>query len=172
MLSMLAVSQYFSSNFFKVQKEIKHLYDALERNDVDKVLFHAVEADGLFLSLDHLANPVKTHKGTALLRLNRLDEALEELNLALQQHPHHPNTLNNIATIHAIRGNYDEAIVYFRRSFALFPRNELTIRSLSRALFETGEYEEAYRILLLHPTNSANQQVAELKKQIKEKLKN
>ena len=59
-------------------------------------------------------------RGSALLGLNRFEEALASFDQALAIQPHYAQALNNLGTIARALGDYPQALSYMSESLAIY----------------------------------------------------
>jgi tetratricopeptide (TPR) repeat protein len=78
-----------------------------------------------------------------LLRIGRLDDAIDEYRKALKRWPDSSNGLNALGYTLADRTTqFDEAEKLIRKALAIDPENPAIIDSLGWVLFKLGRYEE------------------------------
>ncbi len=96
--------------------------------------------------------------GNALVRQNRLDEALPHFRNALQIYPRYPEANNNLGYVLASQGNWSDAIEYYQRALELRPDFPTAQHNLAVALAKLGRIDEAIdhfrEALRLDPTNA------------------
>ena len=85
--------------------------------------------------------------GTALLRLQRVRQAMEQFQLALSIDPEHLGTLNNLAVCHRQLGEFAPAIDLLRRAVEVAPTNAELLRNLGTTLLESGDQGAAEPVL-------------------------
>jgi tetratricopeptide (TPR) repeat protein/mono/diheme cytochrome c family protein len=120
----------------------------LELGNVPKVLEHF----GASARLQPESGPAHFNLGTALSINNRLDEAVAELQRALELRPEYAQAHNNLGSILRQRGQLDEARAHFREAVRIDPANAEAHRNLGGLSRETGDgaaavmhYEQALR---------------------------
>ncbi len=62
-------------------------------------------------------------KGWCLHKLQRIDEAIEQYKLSIEQRPRYANAYFNLGYSYKKKGRYDEAIVYFEKYLKLMPNH-------------------------------------------------
>jgi Tfp pilus assembly protein PilF len=87
------------------------------------------------------------HKGLGLAyaRLNKLDDAIDELRRALQLNPYYVDVRNDLGTVLLLKGKREEGKRELMTAFndPTNPTPETSARNLGRAYFEEGRYAEA-----------------------------
>jgi len=81
--------------------------------------------------------------GHALMKQGRLQEAQQQISLALELDPQSPFLLEDIGSIFAMQGRYAEAIPWFEEAIKVEPRLPLAHRKLGQALVAIGKGKEA-----------------------------
>ncbi|MGD9599809.1 MAG: sulfotransferase [Steroidobacteraceae bacterium] len=81
--------------------------------------------------------------GHALMKQGRLQEAEQQIGLALELDPQSPLLLEDIGSLFAMQGRYTEAIPWFEEAIKLEPRLPLAHRKLGQALAAIGRGKEA-----------------------------
>lgn len=112
---------------------------------------------------DYLANQPKNHsalnlKGAILIKLNRIDEALDFFIKAIDIYPSDASALHNIGLLYYLhKKELNKAIEYFEKSIKFDQNNVGSMMSLSGAYLQTKNYEEACNVLItalkLQPQN-------------------
>jgi tetratricopeptide (TPR) repeat protein len=95
--------------------------------------------------------------GICLNKDDRLQEAIEQFQIALTLDPKHGFSLNNLGRLLEDTGHPAEAVGYFRRFVSLAPRSSLGYFNLGNALIKSGRAEEGrdclQTVLELEPTH-------------------
>lgn len=95
--------------------------------------------------------------GNALVKSDKLDEAISEYKKTLLLSPGHIRAHNNLGRAYAFKGNYDEAIMEFKRALAINPRHVRARNNLGAAYLQKGEFDKAIieikRSLAIRPNN-------------------
>jgi len=81
--------------------------------------------------------------GAVYYQANKLDEAIEEFNIALELDPDFPDALNMIAYVFIEKGNFEKAIEYFKRYASVLPGAANPLDSLAELYLQMGRLEEA-----------------------------
>jgi tetratricopeptide (TPR) repeat protein len=88
--------------------------------------------------------------GRALIELDRLDEAEKELSLVFEAVPNNLAAIRGLAVIFSRRGDFDQALSYYRHALELAPRDpdlERTVETLARQQIEARAHEAAAVVL-------------------------
>ncbi len=70
--------------------------------------------------------------GYQLLRLNRVDDAIEIFKLNIKEYPEAFNPYDSLGEGYMVRGNWELAIEYYKKSLELNPNNTNAVRMLER----------------------------------------
>ena len=91
--------------------------------------------------------------GAAYLRFNRLDDAVNMFQRAIQLNPDMGDAVNGLGVVHTIRGEYDEALQRYNEAAQLMPNNAgvrlnvaITMYLLGRLAEAGAEYQRAIDI--------------------------
>ena len=97
--------------------------------------------------------------GGVLLKLGRLEEALDLFQTATRNHPERGELHEKLGTLHHIKGQSDEAIACYHRALERNPNLVLAQSNLGILHFHLGQTEEAIaaskRAITLLPTHAA-----------------
>lgn len=107
---------------------------AMESEKWEAVLSESYQAESLFYHMDGVSNPVAWYRGTALLSLNQIDCACQELKKALKITPWHVHSLNNLGVCYVKKKEFKKASRYFRQALKIkptFQAAEQNLESLS-----------------------------------------
>ncbi|EAY08665.1 hypothetical protein TVAG_079230 [Trichomonas vaginalis G3] len=92
------------------------------------------------------------------LKAKRYKTAISMATANLTKFPDDRITLKLLAKAHQLSGNYNDAIIYYKRLLLLLPRNQQTADDIScniaRNLIETGAYDQAMSLLQPIATNN------------------
>jgi serine/threonine protein kinase/Tfp pilus assembly protein PilF len=76
-------------------------------------------------------------------RHNKIDEAIAELNTALELDPNYGYAINQLAYIYAGQRDFERALEYFRRYASISPGDANPFDSMGETLFRMGRLDEA-----------------------------
>ena len=124
--------------------------------------------------LDRLPPPPTAEEfmasATANYALERYEDALADLNQALNLRPDHPDTINNRGVTHDSLKRYDEALVDYNRALELRPDHPetlnnrgVTYRNLDRYDEALADYNRALELRPDHPDTLNNRGVIYLR---------
>ena len=167
---LLSFSLFYTTKVWNSKKNIRLVYAAIEQNNPNAVIKYATDAISPYVTIDEQTTPVYKHRGTAYSMLGRQREALADLERAREAHPYHVNTLVNLATIYAKNKEFSRAIEHYKAAMRLFPKNQQTIKSLSRAYFDNGQPAKAYATILKYNNNKPDPQVEGFRKRLESEL--
>jgi len=83
--------------------------------------------------------------GATYLNFNRLDDALDMMQKAVQLRPDFADALNTIGVIYTMRRQYNQAIDYYNRAVEIEPDNPLFRMNVAITLFLQGKLSEAQK---------------------------
>lgn len=86
---------------------------------------------------------VRANLGVAYLQMDRLDEAAEQLKIALNSAPNMPDALTNLSTIFLRQDNLDKAAQAAREALKLNDNFAMAHNNLAVILSEQGDSEQA-----------------------------
>lgn len=86
---------------------------------------------------------VRANLGVAYLQMDRLDEAAEQLKIALNSAPNMPDALTNLSTIFLRRDDLDQAARAAREALKLNDNFAMAHNNLAVILSERGDMEQA-----------------------------
>eukprot|EP00401_Gymnodinium_catenatum_P008685 CAMPEP_0117558740 /NCGR_PEP_ID=MMETSP0784-20121206/52998_1 /TAXON_ID=39447 /ORGANISM="" /LENGTH=291 /DNA_ID=CAMNT_0005356091 /DNA_START=47 /DNA_END=922 /DNA_ORIENTATION=+ len=110
-----------------------------------KKYLEAVDVYTEALAIDKSCTAAQCGRGGCLLRLQRHNEALVDINAVLQQEPSNMLCLRDRAEIHTLLGNYDEAIADYNAKLSLAPADGRALCGRGQAKQSKGEKQGAIR---------------------------
>lgn len=99
------------------------------------------------LTADQKASQINTQLGSAYLRQNRMEQALDRLTKAVRQDPNNAEAHSVLAVLHHHLGQYSEAGYHYQRSVALAPDDSALLNNYGQFLCEQGKFKEGERHL-------------------------
>lgn len=99
------------------------------------------------LTPDQKASQINTQLGSAYLRQNRIEQALDRLTKAVRQDPDNAEAHSVLAVLHHHLGQRTEADRHYRRSVALAPDDSALLNNYGQFLCEQGKVKEGERYL-------------------------
>lgn len=100
-----------------------------------------------FFVLDPMSTPLMWYSGVAYFSLNDIKTAYQRFLEAYHIHPNHLHVLNNLATCEQLLGHPHEAITLYQKALSISPAFEPSLRNLGAVYYDTGQYEDALRII-------------------------
>lgn len=100
-----------------------------------------------FYNLDPTSVPPAFYSGLAHLNLGDLPEAKEDFLEAYLAHPYNIHVVNNLANVYQLRGELEEAIVYYERALEISPKYMEGALNLISVYFNNNELGQAYEKL-------------------------
>ncbi len=136
---------------FKKAKAFAYRATDKERLYIDLYYAVYIERDSpkCFSILKHMANKYPKEKGIylglSIYYSNKLlfNEAIEELNKALELDPNYGSAINMLAYTYAKMGNFEKAIEYFKRYASVSPGDANPFDSMGELYFRMGKLEDA-----------------------------
>ncbi|MCB0756128.1 MAG: O-antigen ligase family protein [Flavobacteriales bacterium] len=110
--------------------------------------------------------PVVWYRGLAYFQIGDREKALQDFELAYEVNPYHVHVLNNIATCHAMNGDLDRAVSYYKKALAVNDRFPDALMNLIAVLIHQKKQKEAVELIDASPvfTGGPREVRAELKK--------
>lgn len=93
------------------------------------------------------ASQINTQLGSAYLRQNRVEQALDRLTKAVRQDPDNAEAHSVLAVLYHHLGQHAEANQHYRRSVALAPDDSALLNNYGQFLCEQGKLKEGERYL-------------------------
>ena len=98
--------------------------------------------------LDRSSTPVHWYSGVAKFSLGQQEGAYEDFKRAHSLNPNHLHVLNNLATSYQLKGNSENAKMYYNDALRISPRFEDASVNLAAVIFNEGETQEALNVIL------------------------
>lgn len=149
---------------------IKKSLDARKAGRFELEISELNQAETSFYNLDPAVTPVAFIRGTAQVRMNRLEPALQDFQQALKVHPYNMVVLSNLGTAFQKTGRPEKALEMFHKVLEISPRHEHTLLNLAAVYFEMGKFSEAYQAIRRCDPHTRNPRVAEYRKKIEARL--
>ncbi len=83
--------------------------------------------------------------GSALLGMNRLDEAFKHFQESIRINPQHEKALHNMGVVAIGKGNIDQAVTYFEKALEIDPNYANAHYKMGSALANQGKYDQAIK---------------------------
>jgi len=132
----------------------------------ERVIAEIDLADQRYYTVDAASTPLYWYRGVANSALGRLGEAATDFQRALDVHPYHIVTLNDLASCRAKLGDDEQAIALYRRALSLSPGFAEARVNLAASLYNTGRFDEAASTLAQFDEKNQNKTVSEYKQLI------
>lgn len=120
------------------------------------VITHGNNAENFVYTTDPVSTSIAFYKGLAYSALQQPDSALICYKQAEQLTPYHLHTINNIATCYATAGNFEEAIIYYKKALVIANDFEDAQINLAAIYFNKKEYKTGYPYIRDCNPNSAH----------------
>jgi tetratricopeptide (TPR) repeat protein len=102
--------------------------------------------------------------------LNKPDEALEDLEKALDQNPNSIMVLTDMGVVYGRQGKYQQAIEMFHKALNIYPDYKDALFNLGKTYYAAGMYYEALNSLSQCKSNVENKQLNDQIELVKAKL--
>ncbi len=102
----------------------------------------------LYYAVDGTSTPLHYHRGIANYHQNKIDLALIDFKKAFNHNCNHIHVLNNLGTIHEIKGEYNLAKEYYNKALKVNPTFKEVRVNLSAIFYNDGEYVKALDMIL------------------------
>ena len=126
---------------------------AIENGDLPKLV--PWEAIGFRLPERDAIPPENITKAEAafkqahtLIEKNRINEAIDKLELVLSLFPHHSQAQNDLGVLHLAGGNNERAVAHLSQARRLTRDNSYTMKNLAEAFMKVGRIEDAIQTML------------------------
>lgn len=150
----------FMGNLFAAQSDYEaaaNIYDKLIESNPEKVTYYLKK--GFFLARDGqlkaalelydnleskigLQDNIAVERHKIYIRMNKLDDAANELEKLIEAKPGQPDYLNMLAEFYVVNGMDDKAVKQYKQIIDLFPDNANAITSLADYYKAKGNEEE------------------------------
>ena len=111
----------------------KKAIEARREGNWQQVLVETDLAGGRFYDMCPGATPLSYYRGEANLRLGNIRNAMQDFVKALQVHPNHFHTLNNLGTCYFAMGCYRKAYGSFQKALKIRPNSTAAARNVRTA---------------------------------------
>ncbi|MEM6267895.1 MAG: O-antigen ligase family protein [Bacteroidota bacterium] len=108
----------------------------------------------IWMPLDPATTPLSWYRGMAHLELQDTAAALADFTAAHAVHPHHPQVMNNLATLRNHAGEPDRARALLQRAIFIAPEMDDTRLNLAALEYNEGQITTAYRVIRTLPDSS------------------
>lgn len=120
-----------------------------------------IPAMGLFWGIDYWSSskqrPPEVKRGISLIEEKKFEEAIKELETAVNLYPQNYLAHDNLGYAYFKSGGYEEAVREFRTAAKIKPKDKMIYTYLGEALIWTGKPEEAMpelkNAIILNPDN-------------------
>ena len=137
----------FALSRYQAEVHLRRALEARAVKDWPLMVTHLDHVDRRYYVIDPTSAPVVWYRGVARFEMGDAAAALADFRSALEVHPNHVHVLNNIATCHTLRGEYDDAIRAYERAIEIAPRFEAARTNLGFLLHSLSRDPEAYDVL-------------------------
>ncbi len=102
----------------------------------------------LYYSVDGTSTPLHYYRGISNYYQNKIDLALIDFKKAFNHNSNHIHVLNNLGTIHEIKGEYNLAKEYYYKALKVNPTFKEVRVNVSAIFYNEGEYVKALDMML------------------------
>jgi len=162
----LILNLYMNAKIYQSEGYVKKTLDAIEKQEMEKVIEYTTKAYNAFFTLDYFSIPLLRYRGTAYLLLKQKTKAKNDFLVALNDHPFNLSTYNNLSVLFGQQKNFPKAIYYSKKSLFYFPNYDKGIKNLSRSYYLSKNYTDAYLIFLRFNTKIKDKQYQKYKKDL------
>ena len=140
-----AAMKFVNLELHEVQQLVDiHLHLGTAREVIDEPL---MAIDELKERYPQMASALDLKKSELYARFNLMDESFQLLDCLYKSGYTDQKLLNNLATIHQLRGELDAAADVFKEGYNKFPGNETLFRNYLSLLMERGEHQQAHTLI-------------------------
>ncbi len=140
-------SLFLSITRFNAEKHVKLAVAAGSVNNWSMMVAQIDKVNFDFVNVDPTSTPLACYRGIANSQLNRLDEAFDDYQRALDANPNHIQVLNNLATLYEMDEKHQEAIELYQKALQVSPKLEQTLVNLAAVYYNIGDFETAYKYI-------------------------
>ncbi len=158
LLCSLAFSLFVGIKRYQGERKTVALLQARVLEDWNAMVELSEQARNPWYVLDPSASPIKYYEGVAHYRLGALDRAQLAFEQALAESPYNFHVLNNLATVHVQRQEYEEALPLYERALQINDRFEDALFNVAFSLSALGRHKEALTYVRQVPTESQRKQ--------------
>jgi putative inorganic carbon (hco3(-)) transporter len=145
-------------------------FTALGQGDWQSVTKLIDEASTSIDQLDPRSSSILWFRGKANLELNKPDEALEDLEKAMDQNPNSIMVLTDLGVVYARQGKHQQAIEMFQKALKIYPDYKDALFNLGLSYYVIGRYYDALNSLSKCKSNVENKQLNDQIELVKAKL--
>jgi len=102
----------------------------------------------LYYNIENTSTPLMWYRGVAYFNQKKYSLALKDFQSAYKINPFHVHVLNNLATLHQIKGDSKEAKKYYNAVFEVNPTFKESRVNLAAILYNEKKYLEALDMIL------------------------
>lgn len=147
---------YVGIEKMKSEHHIKNALTFRIESQWQNVIKEIDQAENYFTKLDPTATPLRWYSGLSWFNLGKMDMAFGDFQEAYKANPYHMHVVNNLATIYGNRGDYEKAIVYYKKALEISPDFTDAALNLSASLYNIRQIDSAYAVLRRVPVLNDN----------------
>ena len=102
----------------------------------------------LYYNVENTSTPLMWYRGVAYFNQKKYSLALKDFQSAYKINPFHVHVLNNLATLHQIKGDSKNAKKYYNAVFEVNPTFKESRVNLAAILYNEKKYSEALDMIL------------------------
>ncbi|MGA0558467.1 tetratricopeptide repeat protein [Larkinella sp. VNQ87] len=110
----------------------------------EQALEHFSQAPDLFNEKDKDLADCYLSLGLTRLELNQLDQALEQLNVAMRLNKDHPAAYAGASEVYRKKDSYRYTLAYLEKAIRLSPQNDKMLTNKGNMYLKSGNMDEAY----------------------------
>lgn len=147
---------YVGLGKFRSEEHTKNALNYRINNEWKQVIDEIDKSETYFTKLDPTATPLRWYSGLAWYNLGEMKNAEIDFLKAYKANPYHMHVLNNLGTICGNRGDYEQAIKYYKEAVSISPQFWDAVLNLSASYFNLQQTDSAYTILRQVPKDNDN----------------
>jgi O-antigen ligase len=117
---------------------------ANERKDPMRIVPAVDNTISSAFNVDFYGNPIVYFRGLGNNALKRFDEAEQDFMNALELHPHHIISMNQLGNVYKNQQRYEEALLWFNKAVAIAPEFVQAKLNIAEIQLLTGKLNEAF----------------------------
>jgi O-antigen ligase len=140
----LIYSGFFMSERFQSGKAVMEVLQANERKDPMRIVPAVDKTISRAFNVDFYGNPILYFRGLGNNALKRYDEAEQDFLEALELHPHHIISMNQLGNVYKNQQRYQEALLWFNNAIEIAPEFVQARLNIAEIQIIQGQFNDAF----------------------------
>jgi len=161
--ALLSFASAYAANAHRKGEKLGALVLEYNKKQDGRIISAAEDAESFYYAMDNFTNPMPYFSGIGKLYIQKNPVAAKrDLEQSLSLHPYHILSYNQIGNIFKNEGNFEEALLWYEKAFAISPAFELVRLNLAEVFFQQGRIQESFEMLHGCPLTSQNPKLFQL----------